>query len=487
MISASASANNKEDKLSIQFYILAAYFILLILVGLYAKTKSKSSTDFILAGRNLGLLLCTATMLGEWLGAMSTIGTTERAYAVGFSPLWYNFATGTGMFIFAFTLASIYRKKKVHTVAEMIESVYNKTTRLYSAFAFIIAYIILAYVQVQGAGSLIASTMNIPICWGIIIAGIVITIYITLGGLWSISLTNLMHTILLYTMIIVVFITGYIKIGGYNGLFQLLTATKGAAVAKSYFSPFGIGFSQVFSWLIGGIMGVFASQASIQPVFAAKDWQTARKSSIFTALLIIPIGFLMSTIGMIAASGKFGAPPTAKQALPNLLMNSNFIHPILGGLAIAGILAAILSTIAPVMFAVSTIISKDIYQRFINPNVEDKKLLRMSQMFTLITGIAVIPLALTMKGFILDTAYISYAIRGVAAIIVLFGIYISSIRNARAATYTIIGGTIMALISTIFKSYIHIDKVYMALISGVSIYLIYVFISKLKANKKEAG
>lgn len=468
--------------MSLQLIILSAYFLILISIGIFAKSKVKTSSDYLLAGRNLGVGLCTATVLGEWLGAMSTVGTAERAFISGLSPLWYNVSTGTGMMIFSFTLATVYRKKSVHTVAEMIETLFNRSTRFYSAIGFIIAYTILAYVQVQGAGALIAASLGVSLSWGIVIAGIVITLYTTLGGLWSISLTNLIHTVLLYMVIIALFIIGLQKVGGYQGLHELLITAKGAEQTKAFFSPIGIGIPRVISWFVGGIMGVFAAQASIQPIFAARDWKVAKKSSLLTGLMILPIGFFISTIGMIAASGRFGFPHDAKQALPYLLMNSEFVHPVLGGLAMAGILAAILSTIAPVMFAISTIITKDIYQRFINPTVKDARLFKLSRILTLTTGIYIVPLALYMRGLILDTAYVSYAIRGVAAVVVLFGVYISSLRNNKAALWTIIVGTVFALIASILQNRIYIDKVYAALLSGIFIYLSGVIIMKITSK-----
>jgi len=148
-------------------------------------------------------------------------------------------------------------------------------------------------------------------------------------------------------------------------------------------------------------------------------------------------------LGMIAATGKFANIPNAKQALPSLLMSSNFIPPWLGGIALAGILAAILSTIAPVMFAVSTILTKDIYHLLLHKEATDSQLLRKSRIFTLVVGLVSIPLAIYLRGFILDTAYISYAIRTAAAVIVVGGVYWivrgKRIPTPKAASWALLG------------------------------------------------
>ncbi len=471
--------------ISLQFIIILTYFVILLIVGLLTQKLAKSEADFLIAGRNLGLVLCSVVVVGEWLGGMSTIGVSERAYASGFSPAWYNISTALGMLIFGLTLAVVYRKHHVYTVAEMIEKLYSRNTRVVAAVAFLIAYIILAYVQVQTVGSVMASTLHIPLNAGIIVGGLLVTIYITAGGFWSITFTNLIHVTLLYTSLITVFIIALIKIGGYGGLFRALE--EAGRNIQVYQSPFGIGVSRVFAWIIGGIFGAFAAQASIQPVFAAKDLKTARNASLLSALFIAPVGIMTATLGMVAATGKFANVPNPKQALPSLLMSSNFIPPWLGGIALAGILAAILSTIAPVMFAVSTILTKDIYHLLLHKEATDSQLLKKSRIFTLVVGLVSIPLAIYLRGFILDTAYISYAIRTAAAVIVVGGVYWivrgKRIPTPKAASWALLGGTFFSLLFVILKYAVgfKVDKVYGALFSSLVLLIIISLIDRRKS------
>ncbi|MGB9823727.1 MAG: sodium:solute symporter family protein [Candidatus Hydrothermia bacterium] len=469
---------------SVQFIILFAYFILVLVVGLLAQKLAKSGTDYLIAGRNLGLWLCTVVVVGEWLGGMSTIGVSERAFATGISSAWYNISTSIGMFLFGLLLAKYYRKHKVYTVAEMIEKLYDKNTRVISAFAFLVAYIVLGYVQVQTVGSVMASTLNIPFERGVLIGGLLVAIYVTAGGFWSITLTNIIHTFLLYFAVISTFIIGLVKIGGYSGLFASLQAAGKNVV--QFKSPFGVGVNTVLSWIVGGIFGAFAAQASIQPVFAAKDEKTAKNASLLSALLIFPTGIMTATLGMIAATGKFGTIQNAKQALPQLLMSTQFVPAWFGGLALAGILAAILSTVAPVMFAISTILVKDIYHYLINKDADEKKLLSVSRQFTFVVGILLIPLAIYMKGFVLDTAYISYAIRAAAAVVVLLGVYWKIkdriIPTKLSASIAMILGAAVAVLFPIiayFNKNFKFDKVFGALGISFAAILIVTFIERV--------
>ena len=472
-----------------QFIIVFVYFVIVLIVGILAQKLAKSGTDYLIAGRNLGLWLCTVVVVGEWLGGMSTIGVSERAYVTGISSAWYNISTSIGMALFGFLLAKHYRKNHVYTVSEMIEKLYSKSVRTVSAIAFLFAYIILGYAQIQTVGSVLASTLNMRFSDGVILGGLIVTIYVTAGGFWSITLTNVIHTFLLYFSIISTFIIGLVKIGGYSGLFAALAeAGKNPAVYKS---PLGVGLNQVLGWIIGGMFGAFAAQASIQPVFAAKDEKTAKNASLLSALLIFPTGILTATLGMIAATGKFANVPNPKQALPSLLMSPSFVPAWFGGIALAGILAAILSTIAPVMFAISTILVKDIYHNIIHKEADEQRLLKVSRWFTLVVGLLLIPLAVYLKGFVLDTGYISYAIRGAAAVIVLAGVYWvvkgKRIPTSNAANVAMILGTLVAIAFPVikyFKPDFNFDKNLWAIGTALLSVVFVTFVERVILNKE---
>jgi len=515
----------------VQFFVIVAYFLLLVIVGYLTKKFSKSSSDFLIAGRNMGLALVTVSVVGQWLGGMSTIGTAEKAYQSGFFPLWYNVSTATGMFLFGLTLAAVYRRNQVHTVGEMIEKMFNKNVRVISSLAFLIAFVILSYLQLQAIGSLFSqlfggilgnvgaaltsffgggAALFTPYNIAIIASGLFVIAYVYEGGMKSIALTNMMHIILLFTTIITVYVLVLVKVGGYGNLFETLknvteaqqlvsgadpasAAAAGADLARSFKNPFSLGVGKVIAWLLGGILAGFASQASIQPVFAAKDIKTAKRGAILSAFLIAPLGIFVTTMGIAVRAGFFGALPSgnAKETLPFLLMNSDLMPEWLSGLASAGILAAILSTVAPVMFAVSTIVVKDFYHNVINPNAEDAKLLKISKRMTIIVGLSVIPMAIFIKGGILEMAYLTYGIRGAAAIVVLLGIYLINKKNGKpiitcaAANAAFISSTVGIILYVLFKTQITavlgfgVDKVYVALFfSLVSALLVTLFTRK---------
>lgn len=475
--------------INIQLIIIIGYFLLLVGLGFFTRKYSRNSTDFLIAGRNLGIVLCTAAIAGEWVGGMSTVGTAEKAYSSGFFPIWYNISTAIGMVIFGFTLASVYRKNNVHTVGEMLEKIFNRKTRIITSLSFAAAFVILGYTQFQTLGSMAAQVLHIEYNTAIIVSGILITIYVYFGGMHSIALTNFMQFILLYVTLITVFILVLIKTGGYSGLFIKLAEVLPSDQVSHFKNPISLGYGPMISWLIGGILAGFASQASIQPVFAARDIRTAKKSAILSAFFIAPIGIIVTTLAIAVRTGIFGGqPPTSQETLPYLLMNTHFLPPWLSGLAMAGIISAIVSTIAPVMFAVSTIMTRDIYQLVFKKEAEDHQIIKVSRNFVVLTGFISIPLAIFFKGSLLDTAYITYAIRASAAIAILMGIY--HVRGfipkptPQAVSIAMVAAAISSIVFVVFKNEITqlvgfaIDKVYAAIFFTVVSILIVTWFTK---------
>jgi SSS family solute:Na+ symporter len=463
----------------VQLVIILVYFAVLIVIGWLARRFSKTSTDFLIAGRNLGLALCTVSILGEWLGGMSTIGTAEKAYVNGFFPMWYNISTATGMVLFGLFLAARYRGSNVHTVGEMLEKLYDRRVRIVTSFCFVAAFIILSYIQLQAVGGVAAQVLGVDYTTAVIVSGLLVTAYVYFGGMRSIALTNLIHVLLLYSSLLAVYGLILVRLGGYANLFARLPAAEVSRLRN----PFSMGWGQVLAWMLGGILAGFASQASIQPVFAARDIRTAKRASYLSAVFIAPVGIIVSTLALSVRAGAAGGlPPTARETLPFLLMNSPLLPGWLSGLAMAGIVAAILSTIAPVMFAVSTIITKDIYQLLFNTRADDRRVFIMSKRFVIVIGLLAIPLAVFLKGRILDSAYITYAIRGAAALGVLLGIFWlregRPLPTPRSIAAAMVVSTLASIAFAVFKREIgallgfSVDKVYAAIFSALSCILV---------------
>jgi SSS family solute:Na+ symporter len=473
------------------FWVVAIYFMFVIVISfLTKKVASRSVSDFLIAGRNMGTLFCAVVVACEWLGGMSTIGISERAFTkLSFEPILYNVSTATGMLIIGFTVAKHYRRNNIHTVSEMLEKIIGREAKKISAIAFLIAYIVLAYVQLQTATSVINAIFDVNLLAATIIAAAIITVYTYIGGMHALAITAVIHTIVMFLSIGAAMVIGLSQVNWFSGLQEILStnaATVGRDIGNIY-NPFSASWSAAVALFVGGVFGGMAAQASIQPIFGAKDEKTAKKAAILSSAFIAPFGIMTAILGLIAATGKFISLETTmpKHAMTTLLTTPEFINPILGGLAIAGIFAAILSTVGPVNFAVVTIATKDIYQGFINPDADEKKVLKMAKNLVILVSLITIPLAYFMSSGILDTAYISYAIRAIGAIVILVGIYARGWLTALGVKIAFIGGTVAVFVCVIAETYqwFTFNKTYGAIIFAVVSLIIGYFVEKY--GKKE--
>jgi SSS family solute:Na+ symporter len=302
----------------------------------------------------------------------------------------------------------------------------------------------------------------------VLISAAIITVYMYVGGMHAIALVGVIHVVVMFASIGAALAFGLARIGGPSEI-------------QGQFNPFAGNLGYAFSLLLGGILGGMAGQASIQPIFAAKSPAVARRAAIVSALIIAPFGIVVGLLGLIGRSGIFfdpGSVTNAKMVLPRLFTTPELIPPALGGLALAGILAAVLSTVGPVNFAVVTIATKDIYQGILSRGAGDREILTTARRLVIIVSIVTIPLAAFMKGAILDAAYVSYAIRAIGAIVILLGIYARGWIDEFSVRLAFFGGTAAVFVCLIAGKlgWFEIDKTYGAVIFA----LLFIVIGKLR-------
>lgn len=466
--------------MNIYLLVVAGYFLLITLLAILTKKlAARSAADYLIAGRNLGVIACAVVVASEWLGGMSTIGVSELAFGTAtMQPVLYNISTALGMVIIGFTVARYYRQKQVHTVSEMLELLFGYRARAISAIAFLLAYVTLAFVQLQTCASVLSAMFGLSWLNAILLSALVITVYTYYGGMHALALTGIIHVVVMFLGVGVAAGIGLVDVGGTAALRTELIAL---GAPENLYNPFSGGIGFAWSLILGGVLGGMAGQASIQPIFAARSASVARKAAVLSALIIAPFGILVALLGLMARTGRYfdpqpylQDPQMMKMVLPTLMTTPEFIHPLLGGIALAGILAAILSTVGPVNFAVVTIATKDIYHGLINKTAPDADLIVTARRLVLLVNAVTIPLAYYGTGAILDTAYISYGVRAIGAVVIVMGIYLRGWIRVEGVRFAFVGGTV-ALLGNILLSWAglpSLEHTYAALGAGLLFILI---------------
>jgi SSS family solute:Na+ symporter len=425
--------------MTIQLIVIIAYLAITIFVGLLAKRSSNSSAAF--HGVGLGVLMCVAAGTGEWLGGTSTTGVSEYGYVFGLSGAWYSIANGIGIIVLALFFAKLYRSLETVTVPGIIERYLGVDARIVSSILLTLVMIVVGTAQIIAAGTLGVSVLGIDFTLSVLIMGTGFIIYTLAGGMIAVGYTNILHLAMMYGGAILAVFFALGDIGGIGGLRVSLPA--------SYFNFLTIGAPKVSSWVIASILGACTAQAGIQPILAARDVQVAKKSALITALAVAPFGILTALLGM-AARVKFPGLTNPKLALPTLMMS---LSPVLSGIVLASILAAILSTVSPIILACGTMLTKDIYQRKLKTQADDRLILRVSRVITGLSGVFCMALAILMYGNtrVLDIVYFAYTIRGSLFVVLLFGIYWKK-ASGKGAIWAMISAALAGLLWVVYKS-----------------------------------
>ena len=413
----------------VQTIIIILYFAVTVLIGVLSSKKSKSSDSF--HGAAMGMFAIVAASAGEWLGGTATTGVSEYGFNFGLSGAWYTIANGIGVMFLALCFAKLYRSLNTVTVPGIIERFFGVKARTVSSILLTIVMLAVGLSQMIAAGKLGQSLLGFDFTVTVIVFAIIFIVYTLAGGMNAVASTNKLHLFVMYGGVIVAVIFALTKVGGWGGFMDGIDAVETADPSKNYFNMFSIGGTKVSSWIIAGLLGACTAQAGIQPVLAAKDVPTAKKACIITAFVAAPFGLFTALLGMIAKVMSHNGTLTdtlgnvvtdGKMALPTMMMH---LHPIIGGLVLASILAAILSTVSPIILSAGTMVTKDLYQRVLRPNATDAEVLKMSRITTALSGVicAVGAIFLVNASAVLDLVYAAYSLRGAIFIVVLFGIY----------------------------------------------------------------
>ena len=409
------------------------YAVILVAIGAVIGRKAKSASDFFVAGRKFGAGLLFTSLIAANLGAGSTVGVTALAYTHGVSAWWWIGSAGIGSLILAYIVGPkiwrIAREKNFYTLSDYLDDRYSK------AFSGIISVMMAAGTLALFAGQLLGIAWildvaaGIPKAQGVIIGAVVTTLYFAAGGLLSSAVVNIVEVavILAGFVVAVPYVMSYA--GGFDGV-------KSAVSTPKYFDAFGMGASAIIGYIVMLVPSFFISPGLIGKVFAAKDERSVKAGTALNGLVQLVFAVIPVIIGMCAGACLPGLS-RADLALPSAM--KEMMPFIAASLALAGIFAAEVSTADTVLYMLSGSITNDIYKRFINPEIGDEKLLRLSRIVTVICGVIGVILALRLES-IISALTIFYSLMSVSlSAPLIFGLFTRRANNAGAVMSALLG------------------------------------------------
>ena len=164
--------------------------------GFWGKTRTKDSADFLVAGRRLGPVLYTGTMAAVVLGGASTVGGVGLGYKFGISGMWLVVAIAVGLLLLSLVFAGRIQRLKVYTVAQMLKLRYGIDATSASGIVMVAYTLMLSVTSTIAYATIFNVLFNTDRTLSVIIGGAIVMLYSSIGGMWSITLTDMVQFLL---------------------------------------------------------------------------------------------------------------------------------------------------------------------------------------------------------------------------------------------------------------------------------------------------
>ncbi len=439
---------------TLDWVVIGAYFAVLLGLAIWVMTrKQKDTEDYFLAGRNIGWFIVGASIFASNIGSEHVVGLAG-AGAGGRIPMLIYELHAWIVLILGWIFLPFYIRSGVFTTPEFLERRFNSTTRWFLSIFSLIAYVLTKVsVTVYAGGIVISSLLQIDFWYGALITVVLTGMYTVLGGMRAVVYTEALQTVVLVLGAATLTFVGLNIVGGWSGL--------KASLEPGYLDMWRPASDPNFPWpslvISSSIVGIWywcTDQYIVQRGLAARNITQGRRGTIFGGFLkLLPV-FLFLIPGVVALALKNRGElqwDTPDQAFATLLLQKMPVG--LKGLVAAGLLAALMSSLASVFNSCSTLFTIDIYKK-LRSEAPEKQLISIGRIATtivVILGIAWIPIMQNISGVLYEylQSVQSYIAPPIAAVFLL-GIFSKRI-NAQGAMATLLIGLVVAAIRLVLE------------------------------------
>ena len=356
----------------LDYGIIAIYIIIVLIVGLFSG-KKETDEEFLIAGRNLNFLNTAVTFFVNKVGAGILLTYSALVYLYGASAIWYFVGAIFGYFIFYFfakKLKKLADEKSYYTLADYFFDQKGKLAGTLVSLVVVISMLGWVVVNFTGGAKIITEYSNISFEMAIIIMGIVVLSYLTIGGFKAVVKTDFIQAIGLFTIL---------------GLIVLTLLFNFSRFSEINIDFLNIPLGQILNFFLAGILFPFASAELWQRVYATKNLENLKKGLIIGSVMYVFVGILLMLIGLII-----------KTSLPNLttdiilVVGLNKLLPIgLAGLPIIVFCFAAMSSTDTYLFSSNSSLVQDLLLKF-NFIKKENLLKTMRMSFVLLAVLAII-------------------------------------------------------------------------------------------------
>ncbi|MFB3895243.1 MAG: hypothetical protein ACE14V_02960 [bacterium] len=383
----------------VEYLVVFFYFMFMIITGIVFRRFNQNFNDYFRSGCRGTWWLVGASIFMASFTAWTFTGAAGVAYESGISVAIIFIANGLGYLLNYLCTAARFRQLRAITGPEIIKNRFDTTTQQFYIWVGIIPGILMSSLTLWGTAVFTAAIFGFNLSILIVILGLVVLIYSTLGGIWSVMATDFLQALILMPMTILVAYLSLQSIGGWShlvaevhrqqlpDLLHFIDTRNG-----SMFTP-GYMIAMVCFVLIS-----YNSLGSSVKYFACKDGREAKKAAALASLLMfmgVVLWFIPPMVAKLQFAGlvdtqHISKPADAAYAVISMQLLANG----LSGMIVVAMFAATMSSLSPQLNQYAAIITQDIYRPFIRKTATEKEIFIVGQIASIFVGILIILSAL---------------------------------------------------------------------------------------------
>ncbi|MFF7946676.1 sodium:solute symporter [Streptomyces griseorubiginosus] len=384
--------------MAVDYTVIVVYLAGMLAMGWWGMRRARSKSDFLVAGRRLGPAMYSGTMAAIVLGGASTIGGVGLGYQYGLSGAWMVFTIGLGLLALSVLFSARIARLKVYTVSEMLDLRYGGRAGVVSGVVMWAYTLMLAVTSTIAYATIFDVLFDMNRTVAIVLGGSIVVAYSTLGGMWSITLTDMVQFVVKTIGVLLLLLPiAVVKAGGFGEM--------KAKLPTEYFDPLGIGGETIFTYVLIYTFGMLIGQDIWQRVFTARSDTTAKWGGTVAGTYCLAYALAGAVIGT-AAKVLYPNLANADDAFATIVKDELPVG--VRGLVLAAALAAVMSTSSGALIACATVANNDIWSRLRGRTAEgEHDEVRGNRAFILLMGIAVIATAIALNNVVeaLTVAY----------------------------------------------------------------------------------
>ena len=352
-------------------FAILGYLLANLGIGLWASRKISTTQDFVLAGRRLPLVLAASATFATWFGSETIMGAPTEFVNNGLLGVIEDpFGASLCLLLIGLFFARKFYQMNIITFCDFFRIRYGRKAELLSALLIIPSYFSWIAAQLLAMGIVLKVVLGWSLITCIVGSSVVVILYTIWGGMWSISITDFLQTIMIIAGLVIVSAVLYEKVGGFKPLIDA------APVGFFRFYPdftFKASVEYFAAWITIGL-GSIPQQDVFQRIMSAKSVSVSVKATLLSSLMYLTVALLPLFIGLCGhhlypASGNDG-----QLIIPNMVLKHMSLP--LQIVFFGALVSAILSTTSSAIMAPAAVLGENIF-KFFNPDLTDQQLLRI--------------------------------------------------------------------------------------------------------------